>query len=109
MFSTSGPALTLAGLGVGASVTTSIRVGCYNVRGIESNHDYARKLLNQLDVCAITEHWLHDYDLHHLRNLHADFNVFSTCSPPQEDTMHYLYSLIHPGERWSSNTLAENS
>ena len=31
--------------------------------------------------------WLRDYDLHQLQNLHADFNVFSTCSPPQEDTV----------------------
>ena len=85
MFSTSGPAHTLAGLGVGASATTNIRVGCYNVRGIKSNDDYTRILLNHLDVCAISEHWLHDYDLHQLQNLHADFEVFSTCSPPQED------------------------
>ena len=86
MFRTSGPAHTSAGLGVGASTTTSIRVGCYNVRGIKSNDDYTRKF-TKLDVCAISEHWLHDYDLHQLQNLHADFNVFSTCSLPQEDTV----------------------
>ena len=85
MFSTRGSAHTSASLGVEASATTNMRVGCYNVRGIKSNNDNTHKSLNQLDVCAISEHWLHDYDLHQLQNLHADFEVFSTCSPPQED------------------------
>lgn len=63
----------------------------YNLKTLEegdlvkSNDDFTCKLLNQLDVCAISGHWLHDYDLHQLQNLHPDFNVFSTCSPPQED------------------------
>ena len=52
-----------------------------------SNHEINLSQDQQLDVCAISEHWLHDYDLHQLQNLHADFNVFSTCSPPQEDTV----------------------
>ncbi len=72
-------------LGEGGS--TKIRVGCFNVRGIKTNTNYTCKLLSELDVCAISEHWLHNYDLHQLQSLHKDFNAFSTCSPTEEDTI----------------------
>ncbi len=56
-----------------------------NVRGIKTNTNYTCKLLSELDVCAISEHWLHNYDLHQLQSLHKDFNAFSTCSLTEED------------------------
>ena len=34
--------------------------------GIKVNHKYICNLLNNLDFLAISEHWLHDFDLHHL-------------------------------------------
>jgi len=56
-----------------------------NVRGIKPNSDYICKLLKRLDICAISEHWLHDFDLHLLQSLHKDFNALSSCTLPEED------------------------
>ena len=33
-------------------------VGCFNVRGYKSNHNYLYSILNKLDLCAVSEHWL---------------------------------------------------
>lgn len=71
----------------GAELRLDLRVGCLNVRGIKSNHHYVNDLLDELDICAISEHWLHNYDLRYLKELNTKFNVLSSAPPPIEDTV----------------------
>ena len=66
-------------------VLTKLRVGCLNLRGLKSNSDYLKKILGRLDICGISEHWLHHYDLSLLSKVHSEFYAYSTCSKPEED------------------------
>ena len=66
-------------------VLTKLRVGCLNLRGLKSNSDYLKKILGKLDICGISEHWLHHYDLSLLSKVHSEFYAYSTCSKPEED------------------------
>ena len=50
-----------------------------------SNSDYVRQLLGSLDLLAISEHWLFNYDLHKLSSFHCDFSVYASSSPIIED------------------------
>jgi exonuclease III len=51
----------------------SIRVSTYNCRSIKSSCDVVRQLCNISDICLIQEHWLADYDLSLLANIHNEF------------------------------------
>ena len=62
-----------------------IKIGCFNTRGFMSNSDYVRQLLGSLDLLAISEHWLFNYDLHKLSSFHCDFSVYASSSPIIED------------------------
>ena len=64
-------------------VLTKLRVGCLNLRGLKSNSDYLKKILGRLDICGISEHWLHHYDLPLLSKVHSEFYAYSTCSKPE--------------------------
>ena len=66
-------------------VTSILNVCCLNIRGFKSNSDYLRTLLMSHDLLAISEHWLHDYDLHLLSSLSENFLCFSSTSPSRED------------------------
>ena len=64
------------------------RVGCHNVRGYKVNHDYVHKLLSNLDILTISEHWLHNYDLYLLQSNHNKFNVYSVSPSAEEDSVY---------------------
>ena len=49
-----------------------------NIRGFKSNHNYLHKLLDDLDVCAVSEHWLHSFNMHLLNKHHVDYNVYAS-------------------------------
>ena len=66
-------------------VTSILNVCCLNIRGFKSNSDYLRTLLMSHDLLAISEHWLHDYDLHLLSSFSDNFLCFSSTSPSRED------------------------
>ena len=69
------------------SVSDSLNLCCLNVRGLKSNQHYIRWLLSNLslDIFAISEHWLHDFDLHLFSSLHNDYKLIANSSPRQED------------------------
>ena len=71
----------------GVANVHTLRFGCLNARGIKSNMDYATRLMCDLDIFAISEHWLHSYDLHLLGNAHADFNFMTSTPSSMEDTL----------------------
>jgi exonuclease III len=51
----------------------SIRVCTYNCRSVKSSYDVVRELCNISDICLIQEHWLAEYDLPLLSNIHDEF------------------------------------
>ena len=67
--------------------TYLLTIGCLNLRGFKSNTDYFRSILISHDVFAISEHWLHDYDLHLLNSFNSDYVFHSVCSPSTEDSV----------------------
>jgi hypothetical protein len=50
----------------------SIRVCTYNCRSVKSSYDVVRELCNICDICLIHEHWLAEYDLPLLSNIHDE-------------------------------------
>ena len=52
------------------------------------------KLLADLDILAISEHWLHSYELHLLGLIHTNFNYLASSPHPQEDSLTCTPRLI---------------
>ena len=59
------------------SSCSSLRLICLNVRGLLSNSDYVHQLLRDCDICAISEHWLHHYNL---TKLYKEFSICGQLS-----------------------------
>lgn len=78
----------------GSRTFKHVRLGCLNTRGIKTNKDYTTKLLHDLEILALSEHWLHSFDLHTLGSIHKDFNYFASSPPPKEDTLACTPRLI---------------
>ena len=68
-------------------VITKLRVGCLKLRGLKSNSDYLKMILGKLNICGISEHWLHHYGLSLLPKFYSEFFAYSTCSKPEEDVL----------------------
>ena len=77
-----------------AGDSVNLRIGCLNLRGVKSNRIYLHNLLDKLDICAVSEHWLHSYELHLLQALHDEFYVFAACPAEVEDSVHCVPRLI---------------
>ena len=61
-----------------------LKIACWNVRGYLSSIPYIRKLLTDVDVLAISEHWLHRNKLnilHEISDTHYVFGRASNLSP----------------------------
>ncbi len=65
-----------------------LRVGCLNLRGLKSNNNYLTKLLNELHIFAVSEHWLNTYDTYLIENAHDDFSAYCLCSKEATDDNH---------------------
>ena len=52
--------------------------------------------MDTLDICCISEHWLHSYDLYLLNNIHPDFHAWGIASPNEEDET-YCAPRFHKG------------
>ncbi|CAG2229892.1 unnamed protein product [Mytilus edulis] len=55
--------------------TTSLNFMCWNCRGIFSSIPYLSEVLrnNDVDICALSEHWLRSYQLHILDSIDSNF------------------------------------
>ena len=55
--------------------TTSLNFMCWNCRGIVSSIPYLSEVLrnNDVDICALSEHWLRSYQLHILDSIDSNF------------------------------------
>ena len=62
----------------------SSKLAGLNVRVIILKNDY---VLDDLDILAISEHWLYSYDLHLLGLSHTSFNYTASSPQSQEDSL----------------------
>jgi hypothetical protein len=51
----------------------TLRMCTYNCRSIKSSTEVVRELCDASDICLLQEHWLADYDLPLLSNIHSEF------------------------------------
>ena len=80
------------------NITCTLLRLCYlNVRGLISNSHYVQNLLSDfaVDVIAISEHWLHDYNLKIIHQLNNDFKFFAV--PSQKRRTLYIVFLASSG------------
>ena len=59
---------------------TTLRLKCWNVRGITTAFAYLNHLLESSDVIAISEHWLYQCSLSVLDSINKDFCTFGSAS-----------------------------
>ena len=64
---------------------THLELGAINIKGVKFNTPFLHDFLDLLDICCISEHWLHNYDLYMLNNVHPDFHAWGIASPNEED------------------------
>ena len=69
---------------------------CFNVRVIVSNSPYLVSLLNDFDIkfIAISEHWLHDYNLNRIQQISDEYTILAKSPPQQEDPVYCVPRLI---------------
>ena len=58
------------------SDSSLLRVGCWNVCGVMSTVPYLTKFLHNVDILAITEHWLFPHSLNFLNSIDLNFTSF---------------------------------
>ena len=84
---------TIPSRGVGGRNTT-LKIGYLNTRGVQSNEAYISRLLSQLDITAIAEHWLHGYELSQLSSFHEDCNFHASSQSTEEDSVYCRPKLL---------------
>ena len=86
--------LSSTNLNTGRCTTTAtnpistLRFGCFNLRSFKSCKLYLYRLLTDLDICAVSEHWLHQYDINQLHKFHPDFNCYAMAPQVEEDPIY---------------------
>ena len=73
---------------------TLIRVGCHNARGLKTNTAYIHACISNLDIFAISEHWLHSFELNQLAVFHPEFSFHATSHPTDEDTTYCIPCVV---------------
>ena len=61
-----------------------IKIACWNGRGYLSAIPYITKLISEVDVLAISEHWLHGNRLNVLNDISDSHDVFTRSSNASE-------------------------
>ena len=74
----------------------SLRFSCFNSRGLISSWHYVQHILSHysLDFLAISEHWLHQYNLSVIHQLSNDYKFIAVAAPEEEDTVFCVPRLI---------------
>ena len=64
--------------------TQQLSMACWNSRGMVAALPYLNKILEDNDIVALSEHWLHSNRLNVLTELTQDFNVIGRASKQAE-------------------------
>ncbi|CAI8020327.1 hypothetical protein GBAR_LOCUS12161, partial [Geodia barretti] len=78
--------------------TSHLKLCCLNVRGLSSNLCYINHLLDHFspDVIALSELWLHDYNLHSIHQISSNYKFIVAC-PPRQEHPRYCTPLLLRG------------
>ena len=76
--------------------STLLNLCCYNARGLSSSTHYIQDILKRLniDFIAISEHWLHNYNLKLIHQLSDKYKFVAVPSTQDEDSVHCVPRLI---------------
>ena len=72
--------------------TCPLRFGCHNIRGFHQNLLFVQSLLCDLDILAISKHWLHTPEFSHLSCLSSEFCYDAKSHTPLDDVLSNHYS-----------------
>ena len=56
-------------------IIDEIKFCSYNMHGFYNGLPLVKSLCNDFNVILLQEHWLNDFDLHKLNNIHNDFSA----------------------------------
>ena len=76
--------------------SSSLTFSSLNSRGLMSNWYYIQHILHHhnFDFFAISEHWLHDYNLNVIHQLSGGYKFVAVPSPKEEDSVYCVPRLI---------------
>ena len=76
--------------------STMLNLCCYNARGLSSSTHYIQDILKRfnIDFIAISEHWLHNYNLKIIHQLSDEYKFVAVPSAQEEDSVHCVPRLI---------------
>ena len=63
-----------------------LKITCWNCSGIYGNYLYARDLLKNIDILALSEHWLYYDELSFLDSLDDQFCYYASSSRLNDTT-----------------------
>ena len=66
---------------MGHNKNTTLKIACYNARGIMASSVYISEFLqkNDIDILAISEHWLFPQSLRYLDSIDNDYMGWGVC------------------------------
>ena len=75
---------------------TNLKFCCLNLHGLSSNLSYLQHILSNHspDIIAVSELWLHDYNLHNIQQVHPNYKFMAACPPRQEHPVFCTPHLI---------------
>jgi exonuclease III len=84
-----------------------LRIACWNCSGIYGNYFYARDLLKNTDILALSEHWLYNDDLSFLDGLDDQFCYYASSSRLNDNTRRWKRGQGGVGLLWRKNLVVK--
>ena len=68
----------------------SLRVSCWNMRGLSGSLPFVNYLLNDSDICIISEHHLYECELHKLSQINEQYESYGkSCNRLSNDNLYH--------------------
>ena len=84
-----------------------LRIACWNCSGIYGNYFYARDLLKNTDILALSEHWLYNDELSFLDGLDDKFCYYASSSRLNDNTRRWKCGQGGVGLLWRKNLVVK--
>lgn len=84
-----------------------LRIACWNCSGIYGNYFYARDLLKNTDILALSEHWLYNDELSFLDGLDDQFCYYASSSRLNDNTRRWKRGQGGVGLLWRKNLVVK--
>ena len=84
-----------------------LKIACWNCSGIYGNYIYARDLLKNIDILALSEHWLYYDELSFLDGLDDQFCYYASSSRLNDNTRRWKRGQGGVGLLWRSKLVVK--